>query len=44
VYGPNFTQALLNGQIRKTDEAATQAQNLAKLLGRRWISPWVHGW
>lgn len=36
VYGPNFTQALLTGQIRKTDEAATQAQNLAKLVGKRF--------
>ncbi|MYM39638.1 substrate-binding periplasmic protein [Duganella qianjiadongensis] len=36
VYGSNFTQALLTGQIRKTDEAATQAQNLAKLVGKRF--------
>lgn len=36
VYGPNFTQALLNGQIKRTDEAATQAQNVAKLVGRRF--------
>lgn len=36
VYGPNFTAALLNGQIRKTDEAATQAQNVAKLVGKRF--------
>jgi len=36
VYGPNFTQALLTGQIKKTDEAATQAQNVAKLVGKRF--------
>jgi len=36
VYGPVFTAALQNKLITKTDEAATQAQNVTKLAGRRF--------
>lgn len=36
VYGPVFTAALQNKQITKTDEAANQAQNVGKLIGRRF--------
>ncbi len=36
VYGPVFTAALQSKLITRTDEAATQAQNVAKLAGRRF--------
>lgn len=36
MYGQVFNTALLNGVLQKPDEASSQAQNLAKLMGRRF--------